>query len=225
LNKQAEQSAGHENIFEEQKMATLLHIDSSGKGSMSVTRPLTAYFADQWKAANPDGKIIYHDLLKSELQFVNEEIVGAYYTPEDKQTDHQKSVVAKSNQFTQELLEADTYVFGVPMYNFTVPAVFKAYLDLTVRAGKTFSYVDGVPKGLLQNKRLIVVSSSGADYSEPPMSAYNFVEPYLRVIYGFQGVSDITVISAPGRDPESIASASKKAQEQLNGLVRVHQLT
>jgi FMN-dependent NADH-azoreductase len=205
-------------------MANLLHIDSSGKGSMSVTRPLTAYFTEQWKAANPGGKVVYHDLLTANLPFVNEELVGAYFTPAEKQTDHQKGILAQSNELAQELLDADTYVFGVPMYNFTVPAVFKAYIDLVVRAGKTFSYADGVPKGFLKNKQMIVVTSSGADYSGPPMQAMDFVEPYLRAIFGFLGVTNIKVITAPGRDPAAIAAASKHAQEQLKELVQVHQL-
>jgi FMN-dependent NADH-azoreductase len=205
-------------------MVSLLHIDSSGKGSMSVTRPLTAYFTEQWKTANPDGKVVYHDLLTAALPFVNEEMVGAYYTPVEKLTAHQKSVLAKSDELVQELLDADTFVFGIPMYNFSVPAVFKAYIDLVVRAGKTFSLVDGVPKGLLQNKQLIVVTSSGADYSVPPMNGLDFLEPYLRAVFGFVGVTNVKVITAPGRDPATIAASSKRAQEQLNDLVQVHQL-
>ena len=205
-------------------MATLLQVDSSGKGSMSVTRPLTQYFAEQWSAANSGGKVVYRDLLKSDIRFVDEEIVGAYFTPSDKLSPHQKEVLALSNNLVQDLLDADTYVFGVPMYNFSVPAVFKAYIDLVVRAGKTFSYETGTPKGLLKDKQLIIVTASGADYSSGPMKGFDFVEPYTRAIFGFIGITDISVISAPGRDPETIAASSKRAQEQLKGLVKVHQL-
>jgi FMN-dependent NADH-azoreductase len=205
-------------------MATLLQVDSSGKGSMSVTRPLTQYFAEQWSAANPGGKVVYRDLLKSDVHFVDEEIVGAYYTQSDKLSPHQKDVLALSDKLVQDLLDAETYVFGVPMYNFTVPGVFKAYLDLVVRAGKTFSFEGGAPKGLLKDKQVVIVTSSGGDYSAAPMKAFDFVEPYLRSIFGFLGVTNVTVVTAPGRDPETIAAASKRAQEQLKDLVKVHQL-
>ncbi len=205
-------------------MPNLLHVDSSGKGSMSVTRPLTQYFADQWKANNRDAKEIYRDLLTSEIPFVNEELVGAFYTPPDKLTPHQKTVLAKSDELIQELLDADTYVFGVPMYNFSVPAIFKAYIDLIVRAGKTFSYEGGTPKGLLINKKIIVITASGADYSDGPMKAMNFIEPYLRAIFGFLGLTNMTVISAPGHDPAAIAASSKRAQEQIKELLQVAQL-
>lgn len=163
-------------------MANLLHLDSSAKGSMSVTRPLTQYFAELWQEKHRDGKVVYRDLLKSELKFVNDEIVGAYYTAPDQLTAQQKTTLAKSDELIKELVEADTYVFGVPMYNFSVPAVFKAYVDLIVRVGQTFVFEEGRPKGLLQNKSLIVITSSGADYSEAPWKAMDFVEPYLRAI-------------------------------------------
>ena len=107
-------------------MSKLLHLDSSGRGAMSVTQPLTAYFAKKWKEANPQGEVYYRNLSESDLQFVNPAIVGAFYTPEDKQSQEQKKVLKQSDDLLWELFEADTYVFGVPMYNFSVPAVFKA---------------------------------------------------------------------------------------------------
>ncbi|CAM6003211.1 unnamed protein product [Sphagnum balticum] len=200
-------------------MPKLLQIDSSGKGSGSVTRPLTKFFAEQWQASNRSGEVVYRDLMKSDLKFVDEETVGAYFTPEDKQTDRQKQALAKSNLLVDEILSADTIVIGTPMYNFIVPAVFKAYLDLVIRAGKTFSYESGTPKGLLGGKKLIIISSSGGDYSQPPMKSYDFVEPYLRAIFGFLGITDITYLTAPGRDPETIAKTSKAVQEEIKKLL------
>jgi len=202
-------------------MPTLLQIDSSGRGTTSVTRPLTSYCAAQWKANNYHAKVVYRDLLTSELPFVNEEIVGAYYTPQDQQTAHQKNVLVKSDQLIDELLAADCFVFGVPMYNFSVPAVFKAYIDLTVRAGKTFSFEGGMPKGLLIDKTAIFISSSGGDYSAGPMKAMDFVEPYVRAIFGFIGVKSIQFLTVPGRDPATLAAGSARAQEQMDKILQV----
>lgn len=201
-------------------MATLLHLDSSGKGSLSVTQPLTAYFAQRWQEANPSGRVVYRHLGESNLQFVNAGLVGAYYTPGDKQTDEQKKLLEQSDHLISELFAADVYVFGIPMYNFSVPAVFKAYIDLVVRAGKTFSYEGGRPNGLLANKRLFVITASGGDYTSEPMKAMDFVEPYVRAIMGFTGVHDITFIKAHGTHPEAITATSEAAKQSIDQLLQ-----
>ena len=197
-------------------MSTLLQIDSSGKSTFSVTQPLTSYFAQKWQQANPSGKVVYRHLGDSNLQFLNPEIITGFNTPAEKLTDEQKALLKQSDELLAELDEADVYLFGVPMYNFSVPAVFKAYIDLVVRAGKTFSYATGAPKGLLKNKKLIVITASGADYSAAPMQAMDFVEPYLRALMGFLGVSDITFIKAHGTNPDTIAATTETAKQAID---------
>jgi FMN-dependent NADH-azoreductase len=199
-------------------MTTLLHIDSSGKGSLSVTQPLTAYLANKWQQANPNGTIIYRHLGESNLQFVNAELVASFYTPSDKLTAEQKKLLEPSDQLIAELVEADEYLFGVPMYNFTIPAVFKAYIDLVVRAGKTFSYEGGSPKGFLASKKLTIITASGGDYSAEPAKSLDFVEPYLRAIMGFIGITDVTFIKAHGSNAETVASSSEEAKKSIDGL-------
>ncbi len=199
-------------------MSTLLHIDSSGKGSLSVTQPLTAHFANKWKQANPGGKVVYRHLANSNLQFVNAELVASFYTPGDKLTAEQKQLLEQSDQLIAELVEADEYLFGVPMYNFTIPAVFKAYIDLVVRAGKTFSYEGGSPKGFLANKKLTIITASGGDYSAEPAKSLDFVEPYLRAIMNFIGITDIRFIKAHGSNADTIAASSAEAIKSIDGL-------
>lgn len=201
-------------------MSKLLHIDSSGRGSTSVTQTLTAYFAKTWKEANPQGEVIYRNLGESDLKFVNAEIVAAYHTPEDQQSDEQKHLLAQSNVLLSEIFDADTYVFGVPMYNFGVPAVFKAYIDLIARAGKTFSYENGRPQGLLTNKKAIIVTASGGDYANEPLKGFDFVEPYLRAIMNFLGVTDVTFIKAHGTNPETISATSEAAMRSVEQTIR-----
>jgi FMN-dependent NADH-azoreductase len=200
-------------------MEKLLHIDSSGKGSVSATKPLTEYFVQNWKKSNPNGEVISRDLLTSEIPLVTPELVGAYFTPADKQSDAQRASLVVSDQLVSELFAAETYIFGVPMYNFSVPGVFKLYIDQIVRIGKTVSYEGGFPKGLLKDKRLIVVTASGGDYSVPPMKEFNFLEPYLRSIFGFLGVKDIEFVTISGRDPESIGAATEVAKKQIDKIL------
>jgi len=180
-------------------MPTLLHIDSSPAGDRSVSRALTAEFVKSWQAANPDGKVINRDLTKTALTPVTGGWIGAAYTPPDALTPEQKSLLALSDELVGELLEADEYVFGVPMYNFGVPAVFKLWIDSVARVGKTFAYVEGAPKGLVTGKKATFLIASGGDYGPgSPAESYNFVEPYLKAFFGFMGVTDVHFQTAGG---------------------------
>jgi len=108
-------------------------------------------------------------------------------------------VLATSDQLIAELEAADEFAIGVPMHNFSIPAVLKLWIDQVVRIGKTFTYENGAPVGLLRGKKAVFLVASGGAY-EPgtPMAAMNFVEPYLRTIFGFIGVTDTRFISAFG---------------------------
>jgi FMN-dependent NADH-azoreductase len=180
-------------------MSTLLHIDSSPAGDRSVSRALTAEFVKNWKAANPGGTVIDRDLTHTPLVPLTGEWIGAAYTPKDKRTAEQNAALALSDTLVSELLSADEYVFGVPMYNFAVPGAFKLWIDQIARAGVTFAYVDGAPKGLLTGKKATFLIASGGEYGPgSPAVSYNFVEPYLRTVFGFLGVTDATFQTAGG---------------------------
>ncbi len=181
-------------------MKTLLRIDSSSHVTdASFSRQLTNEFVDNWKKNNPGAKLITRDLVSITIPIVTEEWIKAVYTPADNQTTEQKAVLALSDKLIAELQEADEYVFGVSMYNFSIPAAMKLWIDQTVRAGKTFTYENGTPKGLLLNKKANFILASGGEYQAgSPYAPYNFVEPYLRAIFGFLGVVDIKFINLGG---------------------------
>jgi FMN-dependent NADH-azoreductase len=180
-------------------MPTLLHLDSSPMGDHSVSRHLSSTFAKNWKKANADGKIITRDLTTTHLVPVTAAWVGAAYTPADARTAEQKQTLALSDELVGELLEADEYVFGVPMYNFGVPGAFKEWIDQIARVGVTFAYVDGAPKGLLTGKKATVLIAAGGKYDAGTATAgLNFVEPYLKTVLGFLGVTDVAFHTAGG---------------------------
>jgi FMN-dependent NADH-azoreductase len=180
-------------------MPTLLHIDSSPLGDASVSRQLTKEFVQNWKEANPNGRIITRDLNSTSLKPVTAEWVGAAYTPEDARTPAQRELLAPSDILVAELQAADEYVFGVPMHNFGIPSVLKLWIDLVARVGKTFSYASGGPEGLLKGKKATFLVASGGNYdADTAMASFNFVEPYLRTVFGFLGVTDIRFITAGG---------------------------
>ncbi len=181
-------------------MSTLLRVDSSPHGGeASFSRQLTTEFVEQWREINPLGKVITRDLATTKLPLVSAAWIGAAYTPEASLTREQQEVLAVSGELIAELEAADEYVFGVAMHNFSIPAVLKMWIDQIMRAGKTFSYASGSPAGLLRNKKATFLVASGGVYDQgTPMAAMNFVEPYLRSVFGVMGVTETTFINAGG---------------------------
>ena len=106
-----------------------------------------------------------------------------------------------------------------------ITSQLKAWFDTIIRAGKTFSYGEQGPEGLLKDKRAIVVETRGGVYTTGPAASFNHQEPHLKTLLGFIGISDVQFIHAEGLDmgPDSQASGlahAKSAIEQaLDGCV------
>jgi FMN-dependent NADH-azoreductase len=207
-------------------MATLLKIDSSPMGENSISRKLTAHFAATWRKAHPGGEVISRDLSKTELVPLNGAWIGAAYTPENARSQEQREALATSDVLIAELQHADEYVIGVPMHNFSVPSTLKLWIDQVSRAGKTFSYGADGPKGLLTGKKATLLVASGGVYEHgTAMASLDFVTPYLRALFGFLGVTDVTIIAAEGAaqlmsgkvDPQTfIAPSLEKVQSHAS---------
>jgi FMN-dependent NADH-azoreductase len=178
---------------------TLLHIDSSPLYGRSVSRELTGAFVTQWKASHPDGRVVERDLNATAIAPITEAWVGAVYTPDEMQTLEQKKLLALSDSLIAELKETDEYLIGVPMHNFGVPSVLKLWIEQISRVGKTFSYADGTPKGLIAGKKATFIIATGGIYdAQTQMASLNFVEPYLRSLFGFLGLTDAIFLTAGG---------------------------
>jgi FMN-dependent NADH-azoreductase len=179
---------------------TLLDINSSPLGEeASISRHLTTEFVENWRLAHPDGNVVHRDLTTTSIPPVSAAWVGAVYTPEDALTAGQRELLALSDSLITELESADEYVFGVPMHNFSVPSVLKLWIDQITRVNKTFSYATGTPVGLLTGKKATILITAGGKYDKgTAMASYNFVEPYLRTLFGFLGITDITILTAGG---------------------------
>ena len=180
-------------------MPTLLHIDSSPLYGRSVSRELTGAFVAQWKYSHPDGTVIDRDLNSTSIPPIDADWVSAVYTPEEARTPQQRELLSLSDSLLAELEQADEYVFGVPMHNFGVPSVLKLWIDQISRVGRSFSYADGTPKGLIVGKKATFIITTGGMYdAQTQMASFNFVEPYLRSVFGFLGVTDATFLTAGG---------------------------
>ncbi|KAM3091262.1 FMN-dependent NADH-azoreductase [Phormidesmis sp. 146-35] len=182
-------------------MAHILHLDSSPRSDRSHSRNLAHHFITAWKEANPGDSLTYRDLGHQPVPHVDEAWIAAAYTPPADHTPELANSIAISDELIDELLAADRYVFSVPMYNLSIPSNFKAYIDQIVRAGKTFGVSDQGYVPLVHGKKMLVITSRGADYRPgTPFEGYDFQEPYIRAIFGFMGITDIQFINANGID-------------------------
>jgi FMN-dependent NADH-azoreductase len=164
----------------------ILHIDSSILGASSASRVLSRALVSRLTAENPGAEVKYLDLAADSLPHLS----GGSLAQADE------SETARNHQAMSEFLGADVIVIGAPMYNFAIPSQLKAWIDRIVVAGKTFRYTQAGPEGLVKGKRVVVAVSRGSVYA--PGSPAEFAESYLKHVFGFIGISDVTFVRAEG---------------------------
>lgn len=197
-------------------MTHILHIDASPRGDRSVSRTLSKEFITYWQMVHPNDSVTYRDLGHHPVPLVDESWIAAAYSAPDQHTPEQAAAIRISNELIDEFLAADRYVFAIPMYNFSVPANFKAYLDQIVRVGRTFSLDETGYKGLVHNKKMTLIIAQGGTYAEGgPTHSYDLQTPYLKLIFGFIGITEIDFIRADslalGDEARNLAIANAQA--------------
>lgn len=188
---------------------TILHIDASARTEGSVTRKLSARIVERFE--NPE--IIRRDLA-TPLPLITSQWVGANFTPVVDRDKVQRDALAFSDQLVAEIQAADVIVIGAPIYNFSVPAVLKAWVDLIARAGLTFAYSENGPNGLMTGKRAIIAVASGGTKVG---SDLDFATGYLRHVMGFIGITEVEIVAADqmALEPEATLKAAKDAVDAL----------
>ncbi|MDP9898802.1 FMN-dependent NADH-azoreductase [Variovorax ginsengisoli] len=177
----------------------LLHIDSSVLGAHSVSRQLTAEVVAQWRNAHPDTTVEYLDLAANAPAHFGADALGIKVGIQAEPTPAQRAENAVSEQLITQFLAADVIVVGAPLYNFSVPSQLKAWIDRLAQAGRTFKYTEKGPIGLAGDKTVIVVSTRGGMYATSEAGqALEHQESYLKVVFGFFGISDVRIVRAEG---------------------------
>ncbi|MFD9003074.1 FMN-dependent NADH-azoreductase [Streptomyces sp. NPDC059582] len=194
-------------------MAHLLHIDSSARstGFGSVSRRLSAQYAGAWRARNPKGTVTYRDVTADVPNLVSEHWVRGVFGPAEIHDTHSDAAVGAAEELIAEVKAADVLALGVPVYNFSVPASFKAWIDQICMAGRTFTYAAEGPQGMLSGKKAVILRSSGSDFSDPRFAPLDFHEPYIRGVFGFLGITDVEFITVNGQTEEQLAPHVEKA--------------
>lgn len=201
----------------------ILHVECSPLGTNSITRTLGLELLTALKSKLATAEITVRDLAKSPLPHLDGVMIGAFYTPAEKQTEEQKGLLKNSEDSIAELFAADIIIVEAPMWNFGIPSVLKAWIDHIARAGKTFKYTENGAVGLVPaNKKVIIVSSRGGIYSEGAMAAMDHQEAYLKSVFGFLGLKDFDIVRAEGvsMGPEMAEKAKTTAREHIETIIK-----
>lgn len=198
----------------------ILHIDSSVTGAKSISRPLTQKAIAQLKTLHPEAEVTYRDLIADPLRHYTA-VLRMFGADAPNLTAEQQQELATGEAILAEFLASDIVLIGAPMYNFGIPSQLKAWIDLLAVPGKTFAYENGAPKGLCGGKKIIIVSSRGGMYGPgSPYEQADFQERYLKQIFSFIGITDITVIRAEGigHGPDAAKAAIESAETEIASL-------
>ena len=186
----------------------VLHVVCTSRGLASNTARVSSALLEAMRDEDETLDVTTLDLFRADLPSVAGRNIESKYRLMTGQAldDAAKESWGQIERTIEQFLDSDVYLLTVPMWNLGIPYVLKYYIDAIVQPGYLFRYTpEGTVEGLVRDKKMIVVVSSGSDYSTEFMRGLNFVEPYLRAIFGFVGIADMTFIHAQGMDLSSEA--------------------
>jgi FMN-dependent NADH-azoreductase len=196
----------------------ILQINSSARSEGSQSSRLANTIVERLKAAQPDAELTVRDLASKPHPALDEAALGALFTPAEQRTAAQNARVALDDALIAEVQSADVLVLGVPMYNFGITTQLKNWIDAIARAKVTFQYTANGPEGLLKDKKVYIALTRGGVYRDTHADSQ---VPYLKMVLGFLGLTDIEFVYAEGMamgpeaEQQAIASALQQIEEVL----------
>ena len=206
----------------------LLQVDSSVLGTNSVSRQLTAEVVAEWLRSHPNTTVEYLDLAVDAPNHFDADALGIKFGVQTEPTEAQRYENAVSERLVTQFLASEVVVIGAPLYNFSIPTQLKAWIDRLAQTGRTFKYTENGAIGLATGKTVIVVSSRGGIYSTSEGGqAMEHQESYLKVIFGFFGITDLRFVRAEGTAMgEALkAAALRAARVDISNATAVNQNT
>ncbi|MGF6814377.1 FMN-dependent NADH-azoreductase [Paraburkholderia atlantica] len=198
----------------------IMHVDASAKRERSNSRALARYFLERLREERVEFDVDYLDVTLDTPPHVNEAFAIATYTAAQERTAAMRATLAASDALCARLLAADALVFAMPMYNWSMPSVFKAFIDSVTRTGVTYLHAeDGHIVGQLGRHKVLFITSRGADLrAGSPYESMDALTPALTAAFGFLGVAAPTFVDAQPlqfANPEARTAALERAREEL----------
>lgn len=203
-------------------MKKLLHVVASPRGGKSRTLRVAHAFLERFKELRPDWLVDEINVFEEELPSMSaRQVDGKYVLLGNRELYGElREKWTEIEQHIGRFKEANAYLISTPMWNFTIPYPLKQYIDILIQPSYLFRYVKGRAEGLLTGRRMVVISSRGGAYSAPDALPYDHVDSYLKTVFGFVGVSDMSFINVESldgvskkREQETVDAAQQKARE------------
>ncbi len=190
-------------------MANTLILKSSIMGELSQSNLLIDFAL----ANREENTVVVRDLAEQALPVMDANVASALRSVESELPEALKAVVQLSNELIAELKKADAVIIGAPMYNFMIPTQLKNWFDLITRAGVTFKYTETGPRGMLDDKKVIIVTTRGGVHKD---TERNSIESYLTTILGFIGINSVEFVYAEALNMGAeIAEQNREAALEL----------
>jgi len=188
----------------------ILRLDASASPGESGSSKLADNLIEHLQQRGQEIEIRNRDL-NHEPSFIDGNWIGANFTAAPDRSAAQIQTLGLSDQLIEELNWADHVVLATPMYNFSVPATLKAWIDQVCRAGVTFRYTENGPEDLLAGKSAdIAITTGGAPLGSP----VDFVSGYLKQVFAFIGIDDVNIFGADRMSVDAQTSVAR-AQAQI----------
>ncbi len=204
-------------------MKTLLHIITTPRDEESRTLQISRDFLRSFTETHVEWSVSEMNLFQEELPVLTaQQVSGKYVLLSGRELegglkDAWQKILVQIERFRS----ADAYLISTPMWNFHIPYVLKQYIDVIMQPRYLFRYTEDGPEGLLKNKKMVVITSRGGEYVSDEMKKMDFQEPYLRTVFGFAGIGDMTFINAQPMDAQGPEVQKERIIEALNAAKRV----
>ncbi|MGL5006623.1 MAG: FMN-dependent NADH-azoreductase [Plesiomonas sp.] len=197
-------------------MRNVLVLKSSIMLAKSESNKMADFLITQYNEKGDN--VTVRDLVANPIPMLDSETVGTL-RPTGELSLRQQEALALSDHLIHELLAHDIIVLAAPMYNYSIPVQLKSYLDMVLRAGKTFRYTEKGPEGLIHGKSAIVLSSRGGIHKDLPT---DHITPYLTTVLNFMGITHIDFVYAEAiaYGPDAINQAHVTAREKLATIIK-----
>ncbi|HEY3596437.1 MAG TPA: NAD(P)H-dependent oxidoreductase [Paraburkholderia sp.] len=198
----------------------LFHVDSSARRERSNSRTLARRFIENLRSEGVDVEVDYLDVTVDTPPHVTEAFAIATYRDESERTPEMRATLAASDALCKRLFEADAFLFAMPMYNWSMPSTFKAFIDSVTRTGVTYKSTEhGRTVGQLNHQKVLFITTRGADLRPGnPFSSMDALTPALKTSFGFIGVTDLRFVDAQPlqfSDQEARIAALERAHAEL----------
>jgi FMN-dependent NADH-azoreductase len=198
-------------------MNTLLQLNSSIFSAAGQSTRLADEYVALWRARHPKGQVIVRDFARDPVPHLSAEEFQSFIAAPAQRSAAQRAAVAYSDALIDEIKRADVIVLALPMYNFGIPSMLKAYFDHIARAGVTFRYAEKGPEGLLAGRKVVAFATRGGRYAGTPSDTQT---PYVRDFLRLLGITDVQFVYAESLNMGEVSkqAALQRARSEIQDL-------